>query len=106
MPAIAGLLVLDIALLLKQIVWIYLLVIIIQVIISWVNPGAYSPSTVLMYQLTEPVLRPVRRIIPPTGGIDWSPLIILIGLNLALMLLIAPLEDFGNILIGYPLNVL
>ena len=105
-PAITGLLVLVAAYLLKLMVWIYLVVIIIQAITSWINPGAYSPFTVLMYQLTEPVLRPVRRILPPMGGIDWSPLIILIGLNLALMLLIAPLEDFGNILAGYPLSLL
>ncbi len=105
-PAITGLLVLVTAHLLKLIVWIYFIVIIVQVIISWINPGAYSPFTVLMYQLTNPVIRPVRRIIPPAGGIDWSPLIILIGLNLLLMLLIAPLQDFGNILSGYSISIL
>ncbi|MBI4005966.1 MAG: YggT family protein [Gammaproteobacteria bacterium] len=105
-PAITGLLVLVTAHLLKLIVWIYFVVIIVQVIISWIKPGAYSPFTVLMYQLTNPVIGPVRRIIPPAGGIDWSPLIILIGLNLVLMLLIAPLQDFGNILSGYSISVL
>jgi len=105
-PAITGLLVLVTAHLLKLMVWIYFVVIIVQVIISWINPGAYSPFTVLMYQLTNPVIGPVRRIIPPAGGIDWSPLIILIGLNLVLMLLIAPLQDFGNILSGYSISVL
>jgi len=105
-PVITGLLVLVVAHLFRLMAWIYLVLIIIQAITSWINPGAYSPFTVLMYQLTEPVIRPVRRIIPPAGGIDWSPLIILIGLNLVLMLLIAPLEDFGNILAGYPVSVL
>ena len=105
-PAIAGLLVLIIAYLIKLLLFIYLVLIIIQVIISWINPGAYSPMTIIIYQLTEPVMRPVRRIIPVTGGLDWSPLVVLVCLNLLLMLLVAPLQDLGNALSGYPLRIL
>ena len=105
-PAVSGLLLLAITYLLKMIIWIYIVVIILQAISSWISPGAYSPVTVLMYQLTDPLLRPCRRIIRPAGGLDWSPFIVLIGLNLLLMLLIAPMQDLGNILAGYTLRIL
>ena len=105
-PAISGLLVLIVAHLLKMIIYIYVVVIIIQAISSWINPGAYSPITVLMYQLSEPLVRPIRRIIPPAGGIDWSPFIALIALQLALILIIAPLQDLGNVFAGYSIRLL
>lgn len=105
-PAITGLLILIITHLLKLVIWVYLVIIILQAITSWVNPGAYNPMTVLMYQLTDPLLRPLRRFIPPAGGLDWTPFIILILLNLLLMILIAPLQDLGNLLAGYTLRIL
>lgn len=105
-PAIIGLFVLIFAHLVKMLVWIYLIVIIVQAITSWINPGAYSPITVLIYQLTQPLVRPVQRIIPPAGGIDWSPFIVLVVLQLILMLLVAPLQDYGNLLAGYNMRLL
>ena len=95
-PAPMGLLVLTIAELLKTLIYVYIFVIIIQVAISWINPQAYNPLTVIMYQLTEPVMRPARRMIPPAGGFDWSPLVVLIGLNLLIILLVSPLLDLGR----------
>ena len=106
LPAIPGLVLLALTHLLKMIIWIYIVVIVLQALTSWVNPGAYSPVTILMYQLTDPLLRPVRRVIPPAGGLDWSPFIVLIGLNLLLIVLVAPLQDYGNILAGYAVRLL
>lgn len=106
LPAPAGLLLLSFAYLLKTMIWIYILVILLQAIISWINPGAYSPITVLMYQLTDPLLQPCRRIVRPAGGLDWSPLIVLILLNLLLILVVAPLQDLGNVFAGYTLRIL
>lgn len=106
LPAPAGYLILTIAELLKMVVWIYIIVILLQAIISWISPDSYSPVTLLMYQLTRPVLRPIRRTIPPAGGLDWSPFIALILLNLVLMLVIAPLEDYGNLYAGYAMRLL
>lgn len=109
-PAVTGLVVLSIAQLLQLAVWIYIVLILVQVILSWVNPHAYSPVTVLMYQLTDPIMRPVRRMIPPAGGFDWSPLVVIIALNLILILVIAPLGDLGQSLsyraLSYPAPVL
>ena len=69
---------------------VFLVAIIVQVIISWINPGSYSPVNALLHSLTAPVLRPVQRIIPPLSGIDLSPLFALIGLQV-LKMLIQPL---------------
>lgn len=91
--------------LLVLLIYIYIFVIIIQAIISWVQPGSYSPFTILLYQLSDPLVKPIKRYIPATGGIDWSPFIILILLNLALMLLAKPLQDWGSYLSGFPRQI-
>tara|TARA_B100001245_G_scaffold225620_1_gene200408 strand:+ start:315 stop:896 length:582 start_codon:yes stop_codon:yes gene_type:complete len=96
MLAFSGLIILTVTHLLKTILYIYLFIIIVQVIISWINPDAYNPITMIMYQLSEPILRPVRRTIPSAGGFDFSPLIILVIINLLMILLISPLMDVGH----------
>ena len=55
---------------------------IISVILSWVAPGSRSPGAELVYQITEPVLAPFRRLIPNLGGLDISPIFAFIALNL------------------------
>ncbi len=69
---------------------VFLVAIIVQVIISWINPGSYNPVNALLDSLTSPVLRPIQRIIPPLSGIDLSPLFALIILQV-LKMLIQPL---------------
>jgi YggT family protein len=69
---------------------VFFFAIIIQVILSWVNPGTYNPVTALLYSLTGPVLRPIQQLIPPISGIDLSPLFALIGLQV-LRMLVMPL---------------
>ena len=96
-PVIGGLVILTIAHLLRMILYIYLFVILIQVIISWINPYAYNnPIIKIMYQISMPVLRPVRKLIPSSGGLDFSPLIILVIINLLMILVISPLMDLGQ----------
>ncbi len=95
-PAPMGLFVITFAHLLKTVIYVYMIIIIIQIVISWVNPGAYNPITVIMYQLSEPVLKPARRLIPPAGGFDWSPLVVLIIINLMIILMVSPLMDLGR----------
>ena len=69
---------------------VFFFAIIIQVILSWVNPGAYNPVTSLLHSLTAPVLQPIQRLIPAISGIDLSPLFALIGLQV-LRMLVMPL---------------
>lgn len=72
---------------------IFLYAIIIQAILSWVNPGHYNPAASLLHSFTAPILRPVQRVIPPIGGLDLSPMVAIIGLILLKMLLIPPLRQ-------------
>lgn len=69
---------------------LYFFAILIQVIMSWVSPGVHSPATALLWRITEPLLRPFREMVPPIGGLDISPLFVLIGLQLINMLLPLP----------------
>lgn len=65
----------------------YFFLIIVAVILSWFGQRARHPVIPLVYQLTEPVLRPIRRVIPPIGGVDLSPLFALITIRFLLLLL-------------------
>ena len=95
-PYLPSLLILSIASLLQLCIYIYIGAILIGVIISWVNPGAYNPITVLIYQLTEPMLRIARRRLPDLGGLDFSPMVVTLVLFLVLSLVVAPLFDLGS----------
>ncbi len=71
---------------------VFLFAILIQVIISWVNPGGHNPIIGLLNSITEPLLGPARRIAPPISGLDLSPMLVMIGLMLLKMLLLPPLQ--------------
>lgn len=96
--ALAGLVVLSAAELLELMIYILIFVIFVQIILSWINPGAYNPVTALLYQLSEPLLRPARRLLPATQGIDFSPILVFVVLQLSLILLVRPLADLGRAL--------
>lgn len=70
---------------------IFLFAILIVVILSWINPQGYNPAMVILHRLTAPVLEPARRLIPPIGGIDLSPMLVMVGLYLLEMLVVPPL---------------
>jgi YggT family protein len=59
---------------------IFIFAIVIQAILSWINPDPYNPVSSLLFSITRPVLEPFRRIIKPVGGLDLSPLFALIAL--------------------------
>jgi YggT family protein len=63
---------------------LYSYVVIAAALISWVSPDPYNPIVRFLRQVTEPVLAPVRRLLPPwkTGGLDFSPVIVLIAIQL------------------------
>lgn len=93
---LSGLFVTSVAELLNLLLNIFLIAILVQVVMSWISPNTYNPATVLLHRLTEPVLAPARRIIPPISGVDLSPLVVLVVFQLIKFLLIAPLVDIGH----------
>lgn len=76
---------------------VYLFAILIRVILSWISPYPNAASRVLT-TLTEPLLRPARRLIPPVGGVDLSPMAVMIGLVLVNMLVLRPLLQYAALL--------
>ena len=91
-----GLLVFSVADLVALILTVFLVAIIIKVILSWVNPGHYNPVIGLVDRLAQPVLRPVRKIVPPIGGLDLSPLLATLLVLVAKMLIVPPIIYLGN----------
>ena len=77
---------------------LFLFAIIIQVILSWVNPGAYNPVIGLVLAISNPVMKPIQRFIPPMGGLDLSPLFASLALMVLKMLLIPPFIEFARLL--------
>ncbi len=72
-------------------IWLFVVAIIIRIIMSWMGGGAYNPAMGLIDSLAEPVLRPVRRVIRPAGGIDLSPYVAIVFL-IALTIVISGLK--------------
>jgi Predicted integral membrane protein len=67
-----------VSLILNYVFWAVL----IRVILSWVAPDPYNPMVRVIVQVTEPIMAPVRKMLPPMGGFDLSPLIVLLGVQL------------------------
>ena len=66
--AVIALLVLSVAEIVQLAIYVFLFSILIQVIMSWINPGSYNPLLGVLHSLNEPLLGPARRIVPPIGG--------------------------------------
>lgn len=66
---------------LEIVLTLYMWIIIFRALISWVNPDPYNKIVILLYRITEPVLGPVRRILPWRNmGIDLSPIIVMLAI--------------------------
>ena len=61
----------------------YFFAILASIILSWVAPGNPSPAAYLLHQLTEPVMAPFRKLLPPMGGLDLSPILVFIAIQIA-----------------------
>jgi YggT family protein len=75
-------------LLISLLINVFMFAIIVEVIISWMNPGSYNPVSSLLHSLTSPLLRPIRHLVPPIAGIDLSPLFAILGLQVLRMLIL------------------
>ncbi len=107
MPSVIGLIALALVEMLKLTIYVFMFSVIILAILSWVSPGGYNPVANLLYQITAPLMRPARRMLPPMGGLDLSPMLVIISLYLLILLLVDPLQNWaGHLAYGVPLAVL
>jgi len=97
MPVV-GFLVLAAVSVLRMSVYIYMGALILQAVLSWVAP--YSPVMPVVNGLTRPLLRPFQRWVPPIGGVDLSPLVLIIALQLVLMIPVHWLESLARLALG------
>jgi YggT family protein len=74
---------------------LYMWVIIIAALISWVNPDPYNPIVRFLYGVTEPVLRPIRRRLGIFGGIDFSPFVAILIIIFLKYFLVGSLIELG-----------
>jgi len=79
-------------------IYIFMGAIIIQAVLSWVAP--YHPVAPFFDALSGPLMRPVRKVIPPVGGVDITPVFVLIFLQLVLMLPVAWLEHVSSVMLA------
>ena len=74
--------------LLARLIDLYSLVVLVAVILSWVPLDRRNPLVTITHALTEPVLAPIRNVVPPIAGLDLSPMVLLIALQILKGLLV------------------
>ena len=92
----AGAFVLALGESLNILIWILIIIILASAVLSWVAPMSRHPAVWLVFGMSEPVLRPFRQLIPAISGIDLTPILALLILNLAQRLVVHPLTDLGR----------
>ncbi len=100
-PDILGLVLYSLVELVTLGYYIFLFSIFILAILSWINPGQYNPVNNLLHQISDPILRPARKLLPPMSGIDLSPMFAIVALWLAKLLLLDPLGQWAKTMM-YP----
>ncbi len=95
---VAGNFINGVATVLNIVLNIYLFVIIARALISWVSPDPYNPIVQILYRLTEPVLAPIRYRMPDMGGIDISPIVVMLAITLLQSFLVASLHDIARVM--------
>ncbi len=73
--------------------WALNLAILIRVVLSWLNVNPYSPLVSFIWQVTDPILEPLRRIVPPLGMIDLTPILAMILLSVVQQILLSVLAQ-------------
>ena len=98
MVSITALIILSFAQLLSLLINVFIFAVFARAILSWFDPGNYNSANSLLQSLTEPLLTMCRKVIPDLGGIDLSPLLALVVLQLAKMMLLPPLNQLAAII--------
>jgi len=82
---------------LNTVLSIYMIIVIVAALISWVNPDPYNPIVRFLSSMTEPVFRRVRRIVPfPMAGLDLSPMIVVLVIIFLQLFLVEMLRQVAN----------
>ena len=79
---------------------LYMWIIIGRAVISWVNPDPYNPIVRFLNSVTEPILYPIRRRLPVSlGGVDFSPILVILGILFVQAFLVQTLADLARRLV-------
>lgn len=92
--ALPGALLLGLYSLLDLILLVLFWSIIVRIVLSFVAPDGYHPVVPITYRLTEPLLAPIRALLPSAGGLDFSPILVTLGIYVVRILL-GPLRELG-----------
>jgi len=98
MVGIVALIIVSFTQLLSLLINVFIFSVFARAILSWFDPGNYNSASSLLQSLTEPLLNMCRKVIPDLGGIDLSPLVALVVLQLAKMMILPPLNQLAAII--------
>jgi YggT family protein len=96
--SIGALTILSITQLVSLLINVFIFAVFARALMSWMNPGAFSAASAILYSLTEPLLNTCRKFIPDFGGVDLSPLVVLLFLQLAKMVVLPPLHELAGLI--------
>lgn len=85
-----------VAMVLNSVLEIYFWIVFVRVLISWVNPDPYNPIVQFLQRATDPVLNRVRRVIPPLGGLDFSPVLVLLAIKFLQISVVGSLMQYAH----------
>ncbi len=94
LPSALNLLIFGFSEVLRSSIHIFIASIFIVIIASWIASGSYNPVVSVAHQIAQPLMAPARRLLPPIGGFDLSPILVILFLNLSIVLLVAPISPF------------
>ncbi len=84
-----------VAMVISWILTLYMWVLIARSILSWVNPDPSNPIVRFLYSVTEPVLYPIRKRVPYLGGLDLSPLLLILAILFLQVFVVQTLQDLA-----------
>ncbi|MEY3807906.1 MAG: hypothetical protein RI893_882 [Pseudomonadota bacterium] len=96
--SIGALAILSLTQLVSLLINIFIYAVFARAILSWMNPGMFGSASSILHSLTEPLLNTCRKVIPDFGGMDLSPLAVLMLLQLAKMVILPPLHQLANLI--------
>lgn len=88
----------GVAYVLDALLWMVMLLVIIRAVISWFSPDPFNPLVRILNSATDPLLAPIRKRLPALGGLDWSPLVLILVVMFLDIALVQSLADYARAL--------